>query len=316
MSFTPEQPMSRRAAREAARLREAEQSTGSQPTVEPVDSAPTPVVESVEATAPPVQPPAPVPGAPAVVESPASLEAQAAQFTGEILSRRRLRELRTQATPIVQPPVVEPVEPVGAAAGLAPTEQPRPEEHAEETVVVERPQPAPVPPAPAPADDPAPSTPQPWSAPVGHWTRQMTAVEEDTAGSVGRQFGTVSPTTSTLILGDAKVVDLGGPLNATGEVLLTGSVPLAPEFARTGSLNAIADAELDDQFDATHATSAHDAQPVKASAIASQHALGTPIVANAKPRGSRSLTVLLVAASVLAVLVTGLVITAVVLHWI
>jgi hypothetical protein len=93
---------------------------------------------------------------------------------------------------------------------------------------------------------------------------------------------------------------------------------LPPNLAATGAVTPISDdaddvARLDDQAAAEYPA---DAPPVKAAAVASQHALGTPIVANAHPRGNRTLTVLLASASVLAVLVTALVVTAIALNWI
>jgi len=130
--------------------------------------------------------------------------------------------------------------------------------------------------------------------------------------TASREVGGSPQTTSSILVVDHPVLDLGGPLNATGEVLLTGSVPLSQDFARTGSVGPVGGAEHDDRFDSERAP---EAQPVKASAVASQHALGSPIVSNSVRRGGRGMTVLLITASALAVLVTGLVVTAIVLGW-
>src|SRR5690606_33132634 len=136
--------------------------------------------------------------------------------------------------------------------------------------------------------------------------------------TASREVGGSSSTASMLVVSDMpKVVDLGGPLGETGEVLLTGSISLRPEFAATGAITGIhGEAELDDRFDSASPATGASATPVRASAVASQHALGTPIVAGVKPRASKAINVLIITASVLAVLVTGLVVTAIVLRWI
>jgi len=279
---------------------------------------------------------------------------------GQVLSRRRLREQRTQAIAIItlDPEAVDPPEtgtptesesgrdaPIpsaeateaeNAAKAESASESPEdavvpaedlgePASEPGEPDIVSEPEPEP---DAAPADAeaaaaaltdttptaPAPE-PAPWTAPEGHWTRQL-AESEDSGDLTGSHDAGGSPqaTSSTIVVDHPAVMDLGGPLDATSEVLLTGSIPLSHDFARTGAMGSVTGAELDDRFDEGFAASP-DAQPVRASAVASQHALGSPIVANATRRGGRGMTVLLVTASVLAVLVTGLVVTAIVLGW-
>ena len=159
-----------------------------------------------------------------------------------------------------------------------------------------------------------------WRAPDGHWTRQLEDVDDEDALETthSRDVSVANPTTSALIIPDLPAqMDLGGPLDRTGEILLTGSIPLSPSFSSTGSIDRLADgaADRDDLFDDHRMhESVHDGQPVRASAVASQHALGTPIVSDGKGRGHRGLTILLIAASALAVVVTGLVIAAIALN--
>lgn len=285
MSVSDQTPLTRRAAREAARA------TGEQPNL-----------SGAAATG----------GAPRFVAPAPSTPEPAAATSGEApLTRRRLRELRDQGVevPAEAAPAVE-AEPVAAPE---PTSVPIDDRH--DT--------APQPPHPTPTPTPSATVPEEprsgWAAPAGHWTRQLDDVDEDEAleTTFSREVRAASPTTSALIIPQAPaVMDLSGPLDSTGEILLTGSIPLSPSLAATGAIDQI-DATADDRFDDArlreHST---DSQPVRASAIASQHALGTPIVSDGKTRASRGLTILLIAASSLAVIVTGLVVTALVLRWI
>ena len=325
MSLTPEQPKSRRAAREA-RL-----ATGEQPSLDAQ-----PELEDTGST-----------GGQAVIGP-----------DGQPLTRRRLRELReTGLIPTITPastPVVEPASETGPAsdAESAPLAQtaPQPDAHffrPSSPIAAERPAapqadltpatgPTPAP-APAPESELRTTKPQPdlsksafaprseptapaaapsWTAPEGHWTRQL-ELEDDVEMTASREVGGPSTSSALVVEELPKVVDLGGPLGETGQVLLTGSITLSPDFAATGAITGLhGEAELDDRFDSAHPTTGSSAAPVKASAVASQHALGTPIVAGGKPRASRAINVLIVTAAVLAVLVTGLVVTAVVLRWI
>lgn len=267
MSTHPDQPLSRRAARESR------QATGEQPSLPPVDAA-EPLGQS---------------GSTQAMEDTSTTSAPILGPDGQPLTRRRLRELRE--------------------TGLVPTVTP-----ASEPVPA---QPAAEPPRSAFAPKPAPRAASSWSAPAGHWTRQL-EVEDELETTVSREVGASTSTASMLVVNELpKVVDLGGPLGETGEVLLTGSISLSPDFAATGAIRSMhADAHHDDRFDGPAPTTDSTITPIRASAAASQHALGTPIIAGRQPKTSRALTILLVTASVLAVLVTGLVVTAVILRWI
>ena len=315
MNSTPEQPLTRRAAREAR------SGTGEQPSVD----AATAGIEDTAST-----------GGQVVLDA-----------DGQPLTRRRLREMReTGLIPIVTPsaapvaegePEVAPEPEAGASVAPGPhyfrpsasiprETAPQPEARPAEASQSETPQPtAPQPevpqsetaqsafaPVPAVAGAPVPT----WTAPEGHWTRQLEQ-EDDLEVTASREVGGAS-TSSVLVVSEVpKVVDLGGPLGETGQMLLTGSVTLSPDFAATGAIKRLdSDADLSDGFDGPHPVTGDSAAPLRASAIASQHALGTPIVAGSKPRASRAINVLIVTAAVLAVLVTGLVVTAVVLRWI
>lgn len=316
MSFSSEPPLTRRAAREAARAtgEQPRQASGQAPTL--TQQYGWPPQEPVA----PVEPAVPGAAEPSAPGQPPSL-AETGPLDGQPLTRRRLRELREQAAtaagivvPLEEPPATSSI---AVAPGTPPQSETPPQTEAPAAPVE--------PDVEAPAGTAAAMPPEPragWAAPQGHWTRQLEAVDEEDAleGTFSREVGVASPTTSALIIPEAPIaMDLGGPLDSTGEILLTGSVPLSPTLSTTGATDRISDAaDRDDRFDdqRLHDTATQDAQPVRAAAVASQHALGTPIVSEGKPRGSRTLTVLFVTASALAIIVTGLVVAAIALRWI
>lgn len=300
MNLTPDHPQSRRA------VREARQATGEQPSVTELP----PTVEDTGTT-----------GSQVVVGP-----------DGQPLTRRRLREFRetglistiTPASiPVAEAPVVaevpEPAAPevVESEPAPAPVSETAPQLEVAPAASETLPQPEVQSAfAPRPASKRPPQMPT-WTAPAGHWTRQL-EVEDEVEMTASREVGGASSTASMLVVNQVpNAADLGGPLGETGEVLLTGSISLRPDFAATGAITGIHHAaEFDDHFDSARPATGASATPVKASAVASQHALGTPIIAGAKPSTSRAINVLIVTAAVLAVLVTGLVVTAVVLRWI
>jgi len=319
MSVSDQTPLTRRAAREAARA------TGEQPNL---------AGAAATGGAPRFDVPAPAGQSQAVSSEPATGEQQP-------LTRRRLRELRDQGIEVTGEVVVTglvPAVPIVAATAAesetVPEASPEPDPtpvaaQAAESVAARdtAPQPPALVPAPSastPASAPAAQEPRSgWAAPEGHWTRQLEDEVDEEAlleTTFSREVRAASPTTSALIIQESPaVMDLGGPLDSTGEILLTGSIPLSPSLATTGSIDRLsdADADRDDLFDEQRLhRSAQDAQPVRAAAIASQHALGTPIVSDGRTRSGRGLTILLIAASSLAVIVTGLVVAALVLKWI
>jgi len=344
MSLTPEQPMSRRAAREAARRAATGEIAPLTEDTQPTDPAgaprQAPIVYGLSPEAPvPTFPASAAPMVAAVpleasdgsnVPAPSSAEAPPTTglvgLDGQPLSRRRLRSERE--TPLAGTAQTAGASSTGPAApattGPAPSASaprapwaPAEPEPPVQTGAEARAVPQAIAPeqakAPQPEGDPTGPAHPAWSAPEGHWTRQLAQDDDDALErTASREVGGSPRTTSSILIDHPAVLDLGGPLNATGEVLLTGSIPLSQDFARTGTIGPVGGAEHDDRFDTERVP---DAQPVKASAVASQHALGSPIVANAGRRGGRGMTVLLISASVLAVLVTGLVVTAIVLGW-
>ena len=237
------------------------------------------------------------------------------------LSRRELRALRdhsaTESDTVTNPMPSD--APVAAAPQAAP--------FAQASAPVAPPSPAFAPPVAAPAAQASAPAAQPsapvaaasgapstWSAPEGHWTRQLDDdTEEPFETTLSREVGISSPTTSALVLPDLPSLDLSGPLNSTGEIMLTGSIRLPDSYARTGASEHVdLRDDLTDIDDERGMDVPADSRPIRAvAAVTGQHALGTPIVSTVKPgRGNRALTALLIAASSLAVVVTGLIIAA------
>ena len=137
---------------------------------------------------------------------------------------------------------------------------------------------------PAPASAPEPSG---FVPPVGHWTTQSDEPDDDTAP--GRALGTHTGQTNALILTDQQVADVTGALNATGEIIITGSIDLPRSLGATGSQARIDNSEIDRLMEAGDAESADtDAAPVRASRAISTHTSTRSVVlAAAQPAANR-----------------------------
>lgn len=123
--------------------------------------------------------------------------------------------------------------------------------------------------------------------PVGHWTTQSTEPDGETAP--GRALGTHTGQTNALILTDQQVADVTGALNATGEIIITGSIDLPRSLGATGSQARVDSADIDrllEQGDAENAET--DAVPVRASRAISTHTSTRAVVlAASQPKSSR-----------------------------
>jgi len=136
----------------------------------------------------------------------------------------------------------------------------------------------------APASVPEPTG---FVPPVGHWTTQVDAPDDESAP--GRALGTHTGQTNALILTDQQVADVTGALNATGEIIITGSIDLPRSLGATGSQARIDNSEIDRLLEAGDAESADtDAAPVRASRAISTHTSTRSVVlAAAQPKGGR-----------------------------
>jgi hypothetical protein len=156
----------------------------------------------------------------------------------------------------------------------------------------------------------------PYVPPTGHWSTQAD-VDDDTIDTVGSHFSSSTGQHNALIMGDDSLPDVTGALNATGEVIITGSIDLPKALASTGSHTPIDGAEVDrllEMHDAEAPSS--DASPVRASRAVSSHTSTRAVVlAAAKPKQSRTPTVLAYSAAGFGVVcVAALVIASFALH--
>lgn len=161
---------------------------------------------------------------------------------------------------------------------------------------------------PAPVDEPSP-----WTPPTGHWSTQLTAEDDDDVETtISRRIGSGSTATSALVLPSIpNGTDIRGPLTSTGEIMLTGSIDLPRNLAATGQSDRFDRGAIDELFDLSDAeVISTDSSPVRAIRAVSTHTSGHGVTHTQKPKGTRALTALLIAASSMAVVVAGLLVAA------
>ncbi|TWX37313.1 hypothetical protein ES689_11745 [Frigoribacterium sp. ACAM 257] len=158
---------------------------------------------------------------------------------------------------------------------------------------------------PAPASAPEPSG---FVPPVGHWTTQSDEPDGDTAP--GRALGTHTGQTNALILTDQQVADVTGALNATGEIIITGSIDLPRSLGATGSQARIDNSDIDRLLEQGDAESAEtDAAPVRASRAISTHTSTRSVVlAASQPASSKVPLILGIGGGILGAGIIGVVI--------
>ncbi|MCA0218168.1 MAG: hypothetical protein LCH43_12555 [Actinobacteria bacterium] len=152
-----------------------------------------------------------------------------------------------------------------------------------------------------------------WTAPVGHWSVQADLDDDEFhETTINRTVGSGSTATSALVLPTIPGGhDIRGPLTGTGEIMLTGSIELPHTLSSTGATARFDNGGIDALFDAGDAeVISTDSAPVRAIKAVSTHNSGQGVTHTQKPKGTRTLTVLLIAASSMAVVVAGLLITA------
>jgi hypothetical protein len=99
-------------------------------------------------------------------------------------------------------------------------------------------------------------------------------------------------------------------MSSNGEILLTGSISLPHSFSATGAHpSQLDESDLDHLLDpGDHQVANTDSLPVRAIKAVSTHTATGAIIAPSKPTGTRGFTILIVAASAMAVVVVGLLI--------
>lgn len=294
-----QQPLTRRQLREMERAAQASGGEQQVPAVElPFSSAPPPAdLRPALATDAPLPPPA-------QESEPAAPSAPAAAPVVP-LTRRQLRALQqaaeSQSQPIAEVPVVE--APAGPQEQPA-TPVPAPIAHAPITALPLPQASVPAPPviSEAPATDEAAaqlaepevidSAPlttgevRAYQPPTGHWSLGANesfddvlsaAVTDAHIRSVESSGG--SSTTNALIMPVVpSAVDMTGPLNATGEILLTGSIDLPRGLGATGQVQGRFDGSDIDRLLDQHDRDAQpnsSVEPVAATRAISTHAPST-----------------------------------------
>jgi hypothetical protein len=170
--------------------------------------------------------------------------------------------------------------------------------------------------APAPAEpvveativevvEPSTSTP-----PTGHWSTQAQLDDETQASDalLSRNIGNTSGaiTTSALVLPSIPNHDFG-PLSS-GEIMVTGSISLSEAFTTTGAHpKQLDESDLDHLLDpGDHQVASTDSQPVRAIKAVSTHTSSRGVINTVKPKGTKGLTALIIAATGMAVVVGAL----------
>lgn len=280
----PDQPPQSRRER---KLREHLIETGALPAMSSVPQGfPNPTV------APSVSPPdLTVPQAPAPPQTPVS---PVSPTGSPPLTRRQLREqLRMPATDSFVPP-----SPVPSTSSIEPSVPPQ-----VDPAGVSAPPPSVIAPtepsSPASVETTSQVTPLPpvFAAPL------IQSVDSELAQS--RSVGPAAPATNALILPVAPPMDMTGPLGDTGEVLVTGNIPLPRHVVETG-ITGVIDVDVDDDDDFINADSGVYTQPIRAVQAVSSRSLELEAPMIKKPRWGAMSLALGISAAVLGVTAVSL----------
>ena len=237
VSATSEPPPMTRRERRERELREAEAratQTASVPVVEQPHVA-SPVSHGVE----PVS--TPQPATPADTVQPALPMTR--RERREMEERMRLSQEASSGQPVAPLPAPQPVAPMGDTGVSVVDDYPgtsQPIDVAAPKIVVE-PQ-APPTPAPLPPVFDTPVMPPRSGFPIA--TDDVDSHEAELASS--REVGSGSPATHALILPTTPILDIAGPIGDTGEILVTGQIPLPRLVTETGAQGAL---DEDERFD-------------------------------------------------------------------
>ncbi|OIH98947.1 MULTISPECIES: hypothetical protein [unclassified Curtobacterium] len=168
----------------------------------------------------------------------------------------------------------------------------------------------------APVASQRPTEPKPvttaFAPPAGHWSQQAhdsndSEVHDEETGA--RRVAVTN--TNAIILPNSALADPTGALNATGEVILTGSIDLPASLSSTGSHRPIDGAEVDRLLEQHDEQPETDASPVRASRAVSSHTSTRQVVlAAAKPKESRTPVILGIAVGGVGIAAAGVIIVA------
>ena len=288
-----EMPVAQPQSRRERKILEA---TGAIPVITPEDLE---REEPVSALVDEIQAPVEVAPQPVMTPSPAPV-APVSPPAGRPLTRRELREqLRSPAkdappAPAVAQPepdvLVEQEEAVSSVAAPKPTPREVEEEFSWQ-LPLEEDEPEQVKPdtqPDAPAEPPAPLPPVFGTVPTGR----------DTPTASSRTVSNAAPATNALILPVAPSIDVTGPMGDTGEVIVTGNIPLPRLVAETGVTGTL---DLDSDDDFVEADSGPYTAPISASLAVSSRSLELDQPMIHKPRIGAVSLALGVSAAILGV---------------
>jgi hypothetical protein len=162
------------------------------------------------------------------------------------------------------------------------------------------------------AAETASSVPTTFTVPTGHWSTQAAVEDDDVqlqANTLSRDVGVTSGaiTTSHLVISSVPTAtDLFRPFNATGEILITGSIDLPRSLGTTGAHPARYDhSDVDALLEAGDREDSNvDSAPVRAIRAISTHTSTRGVIETTTPTRNGRLPMIL-AISTAAVVVAG-----------
>ncbi len=147
--------------------------------------------------------------------------------------------------------------------------------------------------------------------PAGHWTQQARDAGDAEVHDVTGTRRVAVQDTNSIVLPNSALADPTGALNATGEVILTGSIDLPASLSSTGSHRPIDGSEVDRLLEQHDEQPETDASPVRASRAVSSHTSTRQVVlAAAKPKESRTPVILGVTVGAVGLAAAGVIIVA------
>ncbi len=151
-----------------------------------------------------------------------------------------------------------------------------------------------------------------FAPPTGHWSQLVH--DSNDAEVHDEETGTrrvAVHNTNSIVLPDSALADPTGALNATGEVILTGSIDLPASLSSTGSHRPIDGAEVDRLLEQHDEQPETDASPVRASRAISSHTSTRQVVlAAAKPKESKTPMVLAISVGAVGISAAAVIIVA------
>jgi hypothetical protein len=159
-----------------------------------------------------------------------------------------------------------------------------------------------------------PEPPRTFQPPTGHWSIAADEPEGDdpNASLAARSVvstGSVTTANALILPSVPSLADATGPLTATGELLVTGSIDLPRSLGATGQhpQAGFDSADIDHMFEqAASENASTDATPIRAANAVSTHTSSRNVITPPKNRGTRLPTILAITAAVLALGVVGL----------